>query len=102
MAELFKKIPAPPRDVFTAAWTDLTLTAAQLEKQFGVTRFTLKRFADEYDLPPRHSKYARKFGEEAPCPTPEEIKERAAEIRRGWTAEMYQKRTVPGWEVPIG
>jgi hypothetical protein len=34
-------------------------------------------------------------------PTPEEIRQRTAEIRRGWSAEMRQQREVPLPGLPL-
>lgn len=34
-------------------------------------------------------------------PTPEEIRQRTAEIRRGWSAEMRQQREVPIPGLPL-
>jgi hypothetical protein len=42
----------------------------------------------------------RRSNERADDPTPEQIAERAAEIRRGWDARAYAQRTVGGIKTP--
>lgn len=92
------KIERPPREEFAKAWMDPDITQRQVAKIFGVSRTTCGVIAAEYGLPYR-SRFSNCIGisnKNAADPTPEQIAERAAEIRKNWSSAERQRRMLGG------
>ena len=85
-------LPLPPRDEFIDAWFDETLTRADIKDKFGLSKTRCRRIAKEYGLPMERPNFVDTT--KSPDPTPEEIEERAAEIRRGWSEAERQRRGI--------
>ena len=87
-------IRRPPKEEFVAAWYDENMTRIDIAQKFGLTKGTTRRIAIEFGLPlERQSNYidTRRTDD----PTPEEIAERAAEVRRSWSSLKTEKRSRP-------
>ena len=80
----------PSREEFTDAWLDEELTRSDLTKRWGISKTTLIRLAREYDLDLVRPNYLKTTA--VADPTPEEIEERAAKIREGWSASVREQR----------
>ena len=91
------KIERPPREEFAKVWMDPDITQRQVAKIFGVSRTTCAVIAAEYGLPYR-TKFSNCIGSSRKIadPTPEQIQERAAEIRKNWSSAERQRRMLGG------
>jgi hypothetical protein len=61
----------------------------ELAARIGIARGHLWHLRNKYGLPPRKQQRTRPRYQD---PTPQEIEERAAEVRRGWTPEEEARR----------
>lgn len=69
-------------------------------QELGIRPGTFWQVRQRYALPPReNAKPARSRHE--PPPTPEEIAERAAAVRAGWSAEETERRRVGSAVAPV-
>lgn len=80
----------PTQQQFTEAWDDDTLTRAQIANKFGVALSTLSTLAKRYGLPLQRDNYTNTLS--VPDPTPEEIRQRAAEVRAGWSESRARRK----------
>lgn len=62
---------------------------AELAKKLGVSRARLWDIRKRYGLPPRRHERGGTWPRD---PSPQEIEERAAEVRAGWSDEVRQNR----------
>ena len=85
------KVQRPDREAFTKAWFDPDLTRLDVALKFGISKTLSRRIAIEFGLPlERDNNYmdTRRTDD----PTPEEIEQRAAEVRKTWTAAVQEQR----------
>jgi hypothetical protein len=80
----------PGREEFTEAWDDDELTRADIAERFGIAVSTLVTLARRYDLPLERHHYMRTSS--VIDPTPEEIAQRAAEVRAGWSKSRANRK----------
>lgn len=77
-------------------------TNAVIAEQLGLSMWQLYLAGKQLDLPSRHDSVRRVW--KTVDPTPEEITERAAAIRRGWSDEEHDRRLVGSvakpWKMP--
>lgn len=101
-ANRLRKIKRPPLKEFAEAWMNPDITQRQVAKMFGLARTTCSMIAAEYGLPYR-SRFSNCIGvsnKNSADPTPEQIAERAAEIRKGWSHAERQRRMFGGRSRP--
>lgn len=88
---MFKEIDVP---LLFRLWEDDEKTVQDVARELGVTRSTVYKISRRYGLPRKEtSQKAVDRDKAAWLPTPQEIEERAAEVRSRWTPEReYQAR----------
>jgi hypothetical protein len=83
-----------------ALWADPTLATTQIASRLGLTKNQMWNVSQRLKLPNR----PRAEMERLAAPTPEEISERAAAVRAGWSPAERERRIVgPGrrsWSMP--
>lgn len=85
------KMPDVDISLFTQDWHD-GLMIAEICQRHRLTKDQAVRLRIRLGLTPRLSRSGRRRGPNPAAPTPAEIKERAAEIRKSWTPEIEAKR----------
>jgi hypothetical protein len=76
-------------------WHDYNVSNHELMRRLNITLATFYTLRDRHKLPKRPAScYRANSSQEAhsKCPSPEEIAERAAAIRQGWSDEERVKR----------
>ena len=86
----YRRKRMPSKEEFTEGWLDEDLIRSDLTKRWGISKTTLIRLAREYGLDLVRPNYIKTRG--VVDPTPEEIEERAAEIRKGWSESVREQR----------
>lgn len=84
------RIERPDRKTFTEAWFNENLSRSEIADMFCLSQTTTRTIAKEFGLPMERPGYMDT--RTAADPTPEEIAERAAEIRKGWTNTKRERR----------
>lgn len=85
------KTPDVDVSLFSQDWHD-GLMIAEICQRHRLTKDQAVRLRIRLGLPPRLSRAGRRRGPPPSVPNPAEILARAAEIRKGWTAEIEAKR----------
>lgn len=80
------------------------MTADEIQHQLGISHNRLYGLVRKHKLPPRPLIKGEPTTRQANDPTEEEILERAAEVRRGWSEKEHEKRRVgkrkTDWNIP--
>lgn len=84
------RVKRPDREAFTNAWNDENLSRADIANMFGLSQTLTRTIAKEYDLDLERPGY--RDTRTAVDPSPEEIAERAAQIRKTWTLWKHERR----------
>jgi len=87
----WRRLPRPTRKEFERHWYNLTISRAELCRIFGVSKHTIRNFALEFGVEMVRSN-PNYYKQPEYCPTPEEIAERAAEIRSRWSEAVRSSR----------
>jgi len=77
---------------FLKAWTNSRFTLSDICVEFGLCMAEVRKIARLHELPQRPPQSMQTKSASKRLPTPEEITERAAKIRAGWTEEMRSSR----------
>jgi hypothetical protein len=85
-----RRAKMPGREEFTEAWDDDELTRADIAERFGIAVSTLVALARRYDLTLERHHYMKTSS--VIDPTPEEIAQRAAEVRAGWSVSRANRK----------
>lgn len=83
-------VPRPPKEDFEKAWYNPNLRRIDIVKMFGVSKSLCKIIAEEFGLPSIRDQID--WSNKEPDPTPEEILQRSAEVRRKWSDAERSRR----------
>jgi hypothetical protein len=78
-------------EVFKSDWAE-GLMIAEMCQRHTLTKDYVVRLRVKLGLPPRLDRSARRRTVSFSMPTPEEIKQRAEEIKRGWDEDTEKRR----------
>jgi len=94
-ASRIQKVERPAREAFEQAWMDPDTTQKQIAEMFGLSRTTCGAIAAEFGLPYR-SRFSNRIGTSNAVedPSPDEIAERCAEIRKRWSDSERRRRAL--------
>jgi hypothetical protein len=79
------------RERFTEMWMDYSYTRAEVSFILGIPKSSCFTLAKAWGLPVERDGFRQNCNN--PDPTPEEIRERCAEIRSRWTDEEWEMRS---------
>jgi len=85
-------VERPPRDEFTKAWFDSSLRRIDIAAKFGLSKTLCRNIAMEFGLPAIREQCENGYNNRQDDPTPEEILQRAAEVRRRWSDAERSRR----------
>jgi hypothetical protein len=97
--DIYKRMSSR-QERFLAMWNDSLTTRMEMAQEFGVTADMVTAYGQHIGLPRRKSGYRTGRFQREFDPTPEEIRQRAADIREGrnghpgWSAEDEAARRV--------
>jgi hypothetical protein len=78
---------------FRAEWVE-NIPIAALCQRWTISKDQVIRLRTLWELPPRHDRKTRYRPDTIVDPTPDEIRQRAAEVRAGWDDHTEQLRRV--------
>ncbi len=78
------------KEILAPLIADRKVSVESIAKKYGFTTNAIYEMARKWEL----KRPSREKDGEDDCPSPQEIKDRAAEIRRGWTPEQRASRYV--------